>query len=310
MRVLVAGSTGLVGSAVVRALDGSSHESVGVSSQDVDLRNLEATRELLLSYAPHAVIDAAAKVGGIGANAKHPVEFLTDNIQIQTNLMIAAHEAKVERFVFLGSSCIYPRDAIQPIKESALMTGPLEQSNSAYAIAKISGIELVRAYRREFGHRWISLMPSNLYGPDDNFHSENSHVLPAFIKKFVEAREANRSSLTLWGTGSPRREFLHVDDLSNAILIALEEYDDDLHLNIGTGQEFSIAELAEMVAISTNFKGSIKWDHSRPDGTPRKVMDATRVAELGWRPQISLARGIALTVEWFEKNRLEARGTS
>jgi GDP-L-fucose synthase len=310
MKVLVAGSTGLVGSAVIRAFEGSPHEVTGISSRDVDLRSQGATREVLLDRAPDVVIDAAAKVGGIGAISIFPVEFLSDNIRIQTNLMMAAHEAKVKRFIFLGSSCIYPRDSIQPIKESALMQGKLEQSNSAYAIAKISGIELIRAYRREYGHHWISLMPSNLYGPNDNFHSENSHVLPALIKKFIDARDNNLESVTLWGTGKPRREFLHVDDLARAILVALEEYDDDNHLNVGSGQEISISDLATMIATTTNFKGSVKWDKSRLDGTPRKILDTTRALELGWHPRISLANGIATTVEWFEKNRPISRGNA
>jgi GDP-L-fucose synthase len=254
------------------------------------------------------VIDAAARVGGIGANNAFPVEFLTDNIRIQSNLMDAAHDAKVGRFIFLGSSCIYPRDCAQPIKEEYLMTGPLETTNSAYAIAKIAGIELINSYRKEYGHKWISLMPTNLYGPNDNFELQGSHVLPAFIRRFVEATEKSAPAETLWGTGAPKREFLHVDDLANAVLIASEKYDSSMHLNIGSGEDLSIKELAELVADIAGYKGEIKWDSSKPDGTPRKVLDVTKAKSLGWAPAISLRDGIASAMNWYKE--ATAKGVS
>jgi len=235
MTIVVAGATGLAGSAIVRAFEKAGKEVVGINRSVVDLLDLQATKKFLKDVAPSMVIDAAARVGGIGANNAFPVEFLTDNIRIQSNLMDAAHDAKVGRFIFLGSSCIYPRDCAQPIKEEYLMTGPLETTNSAYAIAKIAGIELINSYRKEYGHKWISLMPTNLYGPNDNFELQGSHVLPAFIRRFVEATEKNAPTETLWGTGAPKREFLHVDDLANAVLIASDKYDSSMHLNIGSG---------------------------------------------------------------------------
>jgi GDP-L-fucose synthase len=299
MTIVVAGATGLAGSAIVRAFEKAGKEVVGINRSVVDLLDLSATKKFLKDVAPSMVIDAAARVGGIGANNAFPVEFLTDNIRIQSNLMDAAHEAKVGRFIFLGSSCIYPRDCAQPIKEEYLMTGPLETTNSAYAIAKIAGIELINSYRKEYGHKWISLMPTNLYGPNDNFELQGSHVLPAFIRRFVEATEKNAPTETLWGTGAPKREFLHVDDLANAVLIASEKYDSSMHLNIGSGQDLSIKELAELVADIAGYKGEIKWDSSKPDGTPRKVLDVTKVKSLGWEPAISLRDGIASTIEWY-----------
>jgi len=300
MTIVVAGATGLAGSAIVRAFEKAGKEVVGINRSVVDLLDLQATKKFLKDVAPSMVIDAAARVGGIGANNAFPVEFLTDNIRIQSNLMDAAHEAKVGRFIFLGSSCIYPRDCAQPIKEEYLMTGPLETTNSAYAIAKIAGIELINSYRKEYGHKWISLMPTNLYGPNDNFELQGSHVLPAFIRRFVEATEKNAPTETLWGTGAPKREFLHVDDLANAVLIASEKYDSSMHLNIGSGQELSIKELAELVADIAGYKGEIKWDSSKPDGTPRKVLDVTKAKSLGWAPAISLRDGIASAMNWYK----------
>jgi len=293
MTIVVAGATGLAGSAIVRAFEKAGKEVIGINRSVVDLLDLQATKKFLKDVAPSMVIDAAARVGGIGANSAFPVEFLTDNIRIQSNLMDAAHDAKVERFIFLGSSCIYPRDCAQPIKEEYLMTGPLETTNSAYAIAKIAGIELINSYRKEYAHKWISLMPTNLYGPYDNFELQGSHVLPAFIRRFVEATEKNAPTETLWGTGAPKREFLHVDDLANAVLIASEKYDSSMHLNIGSGQDLSIKELAELVADIAGYKGEIKWDSSKPDGTPRKVLDVKKAQSLGWTPAISLRDGIA-----------------
>ena len=308
MTIVVAGATGLAGSAIVRAFEKAGKEVVGINRSVVDLLDLSATKKFLKDAAPSMVIDAAARVGGIGANNAFPVEFLTDNIRIQSNLMDAAHEAKVGRFIFLGSSCIYPRDCAQPIKEEYLMTGPLETTNSAYAIAKIAGIELINSYRKEYGHKWISLMPTNLYGPNDNFELQGSHVLPAFIRRFVEATEKNAPTETLWGTGAPKREFLHVDDLANAVLIASEKYDSSMHLNIGSGQDLSIKELAELVADIAGYKGEIKWDSSKPDGTPRKVLDVTKAKSLGWSPAISLRDGIASAMNWYKE--ATAKGVS
>ncbi|MBK9435819.1 MAG: GDP-L-fucose synthase, partial [Micrococcales bacterium] len=252
-----------------------------------------------LGAKPDVLIIAAARVGGILANSTHPVAFLNDNLRIQTNLFEAAHAANVERLVFLGSSCIYPKLAPQPIPEAALLTGPLEPSNQAYALAKIAGIEAVRSYRKQYGRRWISAMPTNLYGPGDNFDLQSSHVLPAMIRKFHEAHD----SVTLWGTGNPRREFLHSDDAASAILYLLEHYDGDEHVNVGTGHDVSIQELAGIVAEVVGFRGPIAWDTTKPDGTPRKLLDVSRLRDLGWEPQIGLREGIASTYRWFLSNR-------
>jgi GDP-L-fucose synthase len=300
--IVVAGSTGLVGSALLLHFEKIGLKTVGISRAAVDLFDKVATVEFMSSLKPTAVIDAAGKVGGIAANDKQPVAFLTENLLIQGNLMEAAHRAKVPRFVFLGSSCIYPRDAKQPIKEEYLNTGPLEKTNSAYAIAKIAGIELVNSYRKEFGHKWISLMPTNLYGPRDNFELESSHVLPALIRKFVDAKFNRSSSVTLWGTGNPRREFLHVDDLATAVEISLKSYDSEMHLNIGTGEDMTIKELALLISELTGFQGEILWDSRKADGTPQKLLDIQRVQKLGWRPQISLRDGIQSTIDWYTKN--------
>jgi GDP-L-fucose synthase len=300
MSVLVAGSTGLAGSAIATAFEAQGQEVIRVNRSVVDLMDLKAVKEFLKSTKPALVIDAAAKVGGIGANSSFPVEFLADNIRIQSNLMQAAHEADVERFVFLGSSCIYPRDCAQPIKEEYLMTGPLEATNSAYAIAKIAGIELVNSYRKEHGRKWISLMPTNLYGPRDNFDLQASHVLPAFIRRFVEATETNVPSVTLWGSGAPLREFLHVDDLAQAVVLTAKSYDSSMHLNVGTGQDLAIKDLALMVASLSGFKGEIIWDTSKPDGTPRKTLDVSRIKALSWNPTIRLEDGIASTIAWYK----------
>jgi GDP-L-fucose synthase len=300
MKVVVAGSTGLAGSAISAAFSAQGHQVIGLNRSVVDLLDGEATKRFLVSAKPNLVIDAAAKVGGIGANNTFPVEFLADNITIQGNLMSAAHAAGVENFVFLGSSCIYPRDCAQPIKEEYLMTGPLEDTNSAYAIAKITGIELINSYRKEYGTRWISLMPTNLFGPRDNFDLASSHVLPAFIRRFVEAAESGAEKVVLWGSGSPLREFLHVDDLAQAVVVASEKYDSSLHLNVGTGEDLSIKELAGLVAKSAGFTGVIEWDSSKPDGTPRKVLDVSRIKALGWKPTITLEEGVASTIAWYK----------
>ena len=307
MTIVIAGSTGLVGSAITRALIGRGQSVIGINRKVVDLLDRKATFEFISAAKPDLVIDAAAIVGGIGANNNFPVDFLSKNIQMQSNLMDAAHAANVERFVFLGSSCIYPRDCAQPIKEEYLMTGPLEQTNSAYAVAKIAGIELIRSYRKQFNRKWISLMPTNMYGPNDNFDLESSHVLPALINRFITATQNGDRSVTLWGTGSPKREFLHVDDLATATLLAVEKYDDGAHLNVGTGEDLPIADLALMISRLSGFSGKIEWDSSKPDGTPRKVLDVTKMKNLGWAPAISLEAGIASTIEWFKDNSMAKR---
>ena len=303
MTILVAGATGLAGSAIVRELTRIGRPVVGISSKDVDLLDRNATFNYLHRLKPNSVIDAAAKVGGISANNTYPVEFLSENIRIQTNLMDAAHSANVERLVFLASSCVYPKNCPQPIKEEYVLTGELESTNSAYAIAKLAGIELIKAYRKEFGRRWTSVMPTNLYGPNDNFDLESSHVFPALIRKFLEANESNANKVDLWGTGKPRREFLHVDDLAKAIIVCLDNYDADQQINIGTGIDLTIAELAKKIAENIGFSGSINWDVAREDGTPQKVLDIQKITNLGWKPTINLDQGIKLTVEWYLENK-------
>ena len=306
MQIIVAGSTGLVGSALTEALVAAGHEVIGLNRAVVNLLDLEATKKIVQKIKPELVIDAAAKVGGIGANNTLPVEFLSDNLRIQGNLMEAAHAAKVKKFVFLGSSCVYPRDCQQPIKEEYLMTGPLEATNSAYAIAKIAGIELINSYRKEYGAKWISLMPTNLYGPRDNFDLQASHVLPALIRRFIEAVENGSVKVVLWGSGSPKREFLHVSDLAQAVLKASENYDSSMHLNIGSGTDLTIRELAGKVAVAAGFTGEIEWDTSKPDGTPQKVLDVSKIKALGWEPTITLEVGIASTIAWYKETN--ARG--
>jgi GDP-L-fucose synthase len=303
MSVLVAGGTGLVGSAIVRELQSRNVDVLVVNSKVVDLLDRKATFAYIADHKPETIIDAAAMVGGIGANNSYPVDFLSKNIQIQTNLMDAAHAAKVPGFLFLGSSCIYPRDCAQPIKEEYLLTGPLELTNSAYAVAKIAGIELIKSYRKQYGYKWVSAMPTNLKGPNDNFDLENSHVFPALIRKFSEAAKSG-NPVQLWGTGSPKREFLHVDDLAKAVAVLLAKYDADSHINIGSGEDVTIKDLATSIALATGFTGDIKWDATKPDGTPRKVMDVSRIKALGWKPEISLQDGIAQTVEWYQANKM------
>ena len=300
MTIVVAGGTGLAGSAIVRAYEAAGNEVIAVSRKVVDLLDRDATFNFIKDVKPSLIIDAAAKVGGIGANNSFPVEFLADNVRIQSNLMEAAHAADVEKFIFLGSSCIYPRDCAQPIKEEYLLTGPLEETNSAYAVAKIAGIELIKSFRKEYGRTWISLMPTNLYGINDNFELKGSHVLPAFIRRFVEAAEKKAPIETLWGTGSPKREFLHVDDLAAAVVHLGDNYNSSEHINIGTGEDLTIKELAELVAELAGFEGELAWDSSKPDGTPRKVLDVSKAKALGWAPQISLRDGIASTIAWYK----------
>ena len=302
MTIVVAGHTGLVGSAIFKALEDRGESVIGINSKVVDLLDRKATFDFIHDYSPELIIDAAAIVGGIAANNKFRVEFLSKNLQIQNNLMDASHESNVERFVFLGSSCIYPRQCPQPIKEEYLMTGPLETTNSAYAIAKIAGIELIKSYRKQYSRRWISLMPTNMYGPRDKYDLETCHVFPALINRYVTARRKGSSEVTLWGTGSAMREFMHSSDLASAVLIASEKYDSDLHLNIGTGVDLTIKDLALRISKFSNFKGETKWDSSKPDGTPRKVLDVSRLKALGWEPKISLDQGIQETIQSFEAN--------
>ena len=302
--VYVAGHRGLVGSALVRALEGAGVGKVfGWSSSELDLRDRDATFTAIHEARPDVIIDAAAKVGGIMANSTYPVEFQRDNLLIQTNVMDAAHATDVDRLLFLGSSCIYPRMASQPIRESSLMTGPLEPTNQAYAMAKIAGISYIEAHRTQYGRHWISAMPTNLYGPGDNFDLQSSHVLPAFIRRFHEAKVAGAGAVTVWGTGSPRREFLHVDDLAQACLLLLQVYDSHETINVGLGDDLPIKELAETVADVIGFQGAIEWDTSKPDGMPRKLLDTSRINALGWEPRIPLRDGVASTYEWYLANR-------
>lgn len=296
--IYVAGHRGLVGSAVWRALLSRGLSPVGWSSTELDLRDRDATFDALTSARPDVLIMAAARVGGILANDGSPVEFLNDNLRIQTNLFEAAHHIGIERVLFLGSSCIYPRYAPQPIKEQALLTGLLEPTNRAYAIAKIAGLEAVRSYRQQYGRRWISAMPTNLYGPGDNFDLATGHVLPSLIRRFHEADD----SVTLWGSGTPRREFLHSDDAASALLHLLEHYDGDVHVNVGVGRDISIAALARLVAEVVGFDGEIMWDSAKPDGTPRKLLDVGLLRSTGWRPRVELREGIASTYAWFQQH--------
>ena len=300
----VAGHHGLVGSAIWRRLEGEGFTNlIGWRSSEVDLRDRDATFDAVLTARPTTVIIAAAKVGGIMANATSPVDFLNDNLRIQTNLFEAAHAADVDRLLFLGSSCIYPKLAPQPISESSLLTGLLEPTNDAYAIAKIAGIIAIKSYRHQHGRRWISAMPTNLYGPGDNFDLTSSHVLPAMIRKFHDATISG-GPVTLWGTGSPMREFLHTDDLSAAVLHLLRHYDSELTINVGTGHDVTIRELAETIADVVGYTGEVVWDSSKPDGTPRKLLDVSRLRELGWEPKIGLREGIASTYEWYLANQV------
>ena len=302
-RIYVAGHRGLVGSAIVRQLEAAGNDNwIGATRDELNLCEREAVFDFMGQQRPTAVIIAAAKVGGIVANNNFPVEFLSENVQVQTNLMDAAHKFDVEHLVFLGSSCIYPKFAPQPISEDSLLTGPLEETNEAYAIAKIAGVKLVQAYRKEFGRKWTSAMPTNLYGPGDNFDPQTSHVLPALLRKFHEAKLSGLDSVTLWGSGTPRREFLHVDDLAKAVLFLLQGYDEATAINVGTGVDIEISELASLISEVTNFKGSINWDTSKPDGTPRKLLDVSRINQLGWNSEILLTDGIKSTYEWFVQN--------
>ncbi|MEU9700537.1 GDP-L-fucose synthase [Streptomyces sp. NPDC047981] len=300
-RIFVAGHRGLVGSAIARRLTADGHEVITRTRAELDLRDAERTAAFLAETRPDAVVLAAAKVGGIMANSTCPVQFLEENLRIQLAVVAGAHAAGVDRLLFLGSSCIYPRLAPQPITEDALLTGPLEPTNEAYALAKIAGIVQIQAYRKQYGAAYVSAMPTNLYGPGDNFDLQSSHVLPALIRRFHEAREEGREEITLWGSGTPRREFLHVDDLAAACAVLLDRYDGDEPVNIGCGEDLTIHELARTVADVTGYQGEIAWDTSKPDGTPRKLLDVSRLTGLGWKPAVALPDGIAATYAWWRE---------
>lgn len=292
-RIYIAGHSGLAGSAIWRHFLGLGYENLhGWRSSEMDLRDPRPIVEALIKLKPDCVILAAAKVGGIAANDKYPVEFLTENLAIQNNVMHAAHAAGVNRLVFLGSSCIYPKYAQQPITEDSLLTGVLEPTNEAYAVAKIAGIKLVQAYRKQYGRKWISAMPTNLYGPGDNYDLENSHVLAALIHRFTLATRSAAPSVTLWGSGTPKREFLHSDDLAAAISVLIDKYDSSEPINIGTGVDLTIRGLANKIAEIVGYKGKIEWDITKPDGTPRKLLDVSKLMTLGWRPKVDLDSGL------------------
>ena len=301
-KIYIAGHRGMVGSAVWRALNAAGYVNlIGSTSKELDLRNQRAVKDFFSKEQPEVVIDAAAKVGGILANNTYPYAFLMDNLQIQNNLIAASHEFAVQKFIFLGSSCIYPKLAPQPLKEEYLLTGPLEPTNEWYAIAKIAGVKACEAIRKEFGKDYVSLMPTNLYGPFDNFDLQSSHVLPAMMRKFHEAKLAGHASVTLWGSGTPMREFLHVDDLAQAVLFALEHTLPEHLYNVGSGTDLTIKDLAQLIQKEVGHEGKIIWDTSKPDGTPRKLMDVQKMRYLGWQAQISLQEGIEKTYEWYLK---------
>ena len=302
-KIYIAGHRGMVGSACWRALTLAGYTNlIGKTSKELDLRDQNAVEDFIKTQNPVAIIDAAARVGGILANDSYPYEFLMNNMLIQNNLIRSAHENNIEKFIFLGSSCIYPKFSPQPIKEEYLLTDELEPTNQWYAIAKISGVKLIEALRKQFSRDYVSLMPTNLYGPNDNFDLETSHVLPAMIRKFHEAKEDNHSAVKLWGSGSSFREFLHVDDLGQAVLFALEHKLDDHLYNVGSGSDLTIKALAEMIQKNVGHSGDIFWDETKPDGTPKKLMDSSKLNSLGWRSTIDLEKGIKMTYDWFLEN--------
>jgi GDP-L-fucose synthase len=307
-KIFVAGHTGLVGSSVVRALRKQGFSNLIVRTHgELDLTEQSAVRKFFDDERPEAVVMAAARVGGIFANNARPAVFIRDNLLIQDNVIDSAYRSGVGKFVFLGSSCVYPKFAPQPIKEEYLLTGALEPTNEWYAIAKIAGLKMCQAYRREYGFKAISLMPTNLYGPGDNFDLKDSHVLPALMRRFHDAKVRRDASVVVWGTGTPRREFLHVDDLADAVVFLLTSYDDEKIVNVGWGQDVTIRELAEMVMSATGYAGNLLFDSSKPDGTPRKLLDVSRLTEIGWKPRISLKEGIESTYAWFQEHARDAR---
>jgi GDP-L-fucose synthase len=299
MKVYIAGSTGMVGRSLVkRFTNDTSFEVLTSNSKDLDLRNKSDVMDFFIKNKPEVVIDAAAKVGGIHANSTQPVDFLIDNLAIQNNLMTAAHHIDCSKFIFLSSSCVYPRLAKQPIKENYLLTGELEKTNQAYAIAKIAGMKLIESYQYQYGRKWFSVMPTNLYGEFDNFSIDSSHVLPAMIRKFHEAK-INNENVSLWGDGSPLREFLHVNDLAEAVLLLLISYKENEPVNIGVGEDLSVMELSNLIKDVVGFTGEVNWDKTRPNGTPRKLLDISKLKNLGWESKIDLVKGITSTYEWF-----------
>jgi GDP-L-fucose synthase len=303
-KIYVAGHRGMVGSAIWRALENKGYDKlIGKTSKELDLKNQRAVQEFFKSEQPEIVIDAAARVGGILANNEYPYPFIMENLQIQNNLIDAAHKEGVNKFIFLGSSCIYPKLAPQPLKEEYLLTAPLEPTNQWYAIAKIAGVKACEAIRTQYGKYFLSLMPTNLYGPNDNFDLKTSHVLPAMIRKFHEAKLNGNTPVILWGSGNPMREFLHVDDMANAVVFSIENELPDIFYNVGTGIDLSIKELAELIQHVTGHKGAIEWDIEKPDGTPRKLMDVSRMSEAGWSASITLEEGIVSTYAWFLENQ-------
>ena len=305
-KIYIAGHRGMVGSACWRALEAEGYTNlVGMTSKELDLRDQKAVEEFIRTEKPVAIIDAAAKVGGILANDTYPYEFLMDNMLIQNNLIRSAHDNDVPKFIFLGSSCIYPKFAPQPLKEEYLLTDSLEPTNEWYAIAKISGVKLIEALRMEYGRDYVSLMPTNLYGPNDNFDLKSSHVLPAMIRKFHEAKLNGNTPVELWGTGSPMREFLHVDDLGQAVLFALENKLEEHLYNVGTGVDLTIKELAELIQSTVGHQGEIKWDSAKPDGTPRKLMDISKLNIMGWSSKINLETGIPKVYHWYKESRIK-----
>ena len=307
-KIYIAGHRGMVGSAIKRKLEKEGFENlVYRTSSELDLKNQAATKEFIESEKPDVVIIAAARVGGILANDRYPYPFLYDNLQIQNNLINASHQNDVGKVIFLGSSCIYPKMAPQPLKEEYLLTGPLEPTNQWYAIAKIAGVKMVEALRKQFDRNYVSLMPTNLYGPRDNFDLETSHVLPAMIRKFHDAKEAGNKPVTLWGSGKPMREFLYVEDVADAVLYTMENDLDETLYNVGTGKDITIRELAETIQEITGHEGEIEWDSSKPDGTPRKLMDVSRMKDQGWTYDTELKEGIDKTYEWFLENRDSVR---
>lgn len=307
-KIYVAGHRGLVGSAIVRNLEAKGYTNViGRTHQELELTDQAAVRAFFEAERPDIVVLAAAKVGGINANNTAPADFAWDNMQVQCNVIKCCHDYKVKKLLFLGSTCIYPKMAEQPIVEDALLTGPLEQTNEAYAIAKISGMQMCKYFKRQYGDNFISCMPTNLYGPRDNYDLKGSHVLPAMIRKFHEAKVNNAPTVELWGTGSPLREFLYVDDMADACVFLLENYDGEQHVNIGTGKELTIKALAELVKETVGYEGEIVWNSSMPDGTPRKLTDVTKLHEMGWTHKVELPEGVKLAYEWFIENVDNAR---
>lgn len=307
-KIYVAGHRGLVGSAIMRSLDKNGYKNViGRTHNELDLTNQQAVRDFFAEERPDVVVLAAAKVGGINANNTTPADFAYENMQIQCNVIKCCHDYKVKKLLFLGSTCIYPRMAPQPIPEDALLTGPLEETNEAYAIAKIAGLEMCKFFKRQYGDNFISCMPTNLYGPYDNYDLSGSHVMPAMIRKFYDAKQKNAPTVELWGTGTPLREFLYVDDMADACVFLLEHYDGEQHVNIGTGEEVSIRELASTVQRVVGYQGKIVWNEDMPDGTPRKLTDVTKLHELGWTHKVTLEKGVRLAYEWFCENAGNAR---